>query len=581
MINTIHDVSFSFEQPEVVLNSLLKLIQQRLRLPLVSPNSREVAVRNAFTIVIIDTLQQRARYIANLLTAVGYRSVLVPHTLDAYTLFLQGDCLPLAVVLGQEDSSQRLFLGRLVQQMQQRYDWDLLLMRLQSNQQRPMMEMQPPTLSGPAQTHTSFANLPSFPGIDAQPPRPSRPAAPSSGTSTSWGSVNAAPPQQWSGPVSPGMGSRTGIQPPLAASAVSWQGLGENAAHPPSVAPGAGAFAQPPIHPQMRQPATNDLSMSNVGQQPTGPHSVAQPAPGYETALPPQYDHGGMKKEKISLDGQSIGRYQINKRLGGSPYSDVYQTYDRLREQENALKAVQIDFVPYYMMNESQEDISVFQLESELLSKLPHPHILPILNTGKSYVSGSQFIYKNMPYCEQGALQGWIQRYGEPGSFTYRDVLHVVSQIADALQYAHNHHIIYQNFKLSNVLVLNNEKKMHKIEVAISDFAIVQNGSFFPSTVDALYYVAPERWEGVSMPVSDQYALAAMTYELLTGRPPFQGASERVLRILHTTKLAQPPTSLNPRLPKAVNGVLLRALSKNPNERFGSVALFMQALLQC
>ncbi|GCF11805.1 serine/threonine protein kinase [Dictyobacter arantiisoli] len=574
MANTVmHEISFSFDQPDQVLNSLLKLLQQRLRQPLATKTSKEMTVRNALTVLIVDGYQERAQYVGGLLTAVGYRSVIVSNELDAFTSFLQGSFLPLAIILGQEEVSNRLFIQRLVQQLVQRFDWEPLLVRLHSTQQSffaPQPPQQNPYTPLPQATQPSQQN-PYMPLPQAtQPSQPlfslpsqhmTRPLAPTSNqdpasrgaSSPNWASSNdiyeAATSSTNSGPLANGPLSR----------------------FPPAPVD----FSVPYVAPTVEPSTTASTGPSNRIPW----DDAARVAP--EVKKEPVADKTEPVKKKVYLDGQSLGRYQIRARLGSSSYSEVYRTYDRLREQESALKAIQVDIVPFEMMKESLEEVTVFQQEAELLGPLQHPHILPVSNCGKSYISGNNFIYKNMPFCAEGSLASWLRRNGGNGTFALKDALPIILQLADALQFAHNYQVTYQNFKLTNILVLNQAKRINKLEVALSDFSVVQDGSFFSKLPEGLPYVAPERWEYTVYPASDQYGFAAIVYELLTGRPPFQGASEHIMKILHTTRLAQPPSSLNPKLSKSVDAVLATALAKRPGDRFGSISLFVQTLQRC
>ncbi|WP_161982527.1 serine/threonine protein kinase [Dictyobacter alpinus] len=511
-------------------------------------------VRNALTVLIIDAHQERAQYIGGLLTAVGYRPVTVANELDAFTIFLRGGCLPLAVVLGKEDGSNRLFVNRLVQQLIQRYDWEPLMIRLQD-----------------MQSSAFGANtFPSPASNSLLPPPSTHTTRPLSGK----------------------------IREQKESGNPSWSGSGN--VHATSVSP----FKSEPL-PNVSgssasrnaisrvQPAPNDFAPTPVMQPDVAKKSSGVNFPAAQSRSSDAFTLKELKsdpllekvevitQQKVYLDGQSLGRYQIRARLGSSVYSEVYRTYDRLREQESALKAIQVDMVPFYMMKDSVEEVTVFQLEAELLGPLQHPHILPVLNCGKSYISGTNFIYKNMPLCIDGSISSWIHHHGGPGSFTLKDVMPIILQLADALQFAHNYQVTYQNFKLSNILVLNQAKRIQKLEVALADFSVVQDGTYYSKLAEGFPYMAPERWEGSVYPASDQYGLAAITYELLTGRPPYQGTSEHVMRILHTTKTPQPASSLNPKLPRSVDAVLSAALAKKPGDRFGSVALFAQTLQRC
>src|SRR6266566_3736365 len=126
-----HEVPFSFEQPDSVLSPLVAILQQVLN----DPRTRALRGKiflSAYYVVIIDAHEERAQYIAQALTAMGYQSLIATTALDAFKLFLQGQVVPFALILGQEDSSNRLFLHRLVQQVAQRAGWELLLIRLLS-----------------------------------------------------------------------------------------------------------------------------------------------------------------------------------------------------------------------------------------------------------------------------------------------------------------------------------------------------------------------------------------------------------------------------------------------------------------
>ncbi|WP_162005586.1 serine/threonine protein kinase [Dictyobacter vulcani] len=559
MANTVlHDISFSFDQPDLVLNAFLKLLQQRLRQPLATKTSREMVVRNALTVLIIDAHQERAQYVGGLLTAVGYRPVIVGNELDAFTIFLRGGCLPLAVVLGKDDGASRLFINRLAQQLIQRYDWEPLMIRLQD-----------------AHPASFGADTFSPPASSLRKPLPAPAPAPHTTRQLS----GKLTPQKETGNHSWSMesGSHAPSTAPFNSSSLSESPSGSFPRNSITRAPSSQVDFPTPSRVQ-----PNPVKSPSGANFPVGQVQFTDPPIQRESKSGPVVENTeALKKEKIYLDGQSLGRYQIRARLGSSIYSEVYRTYDRLREQESALKAIQVDMMPFYVMKDSVEEVTVFQQESELLGPLQHPHILPVLNCGKSYISGTNFIYKNMPFCADGSLANWIRRHGGPGSFTLKDLMPIILQLADALQFAHNYQVTYQNFKLSNILVLNQAKRIQKLEVALADFSVVQDGSYFSKLADGFPYMAPERWDGAVYPASDQYGLAAIVYELLTGRPPYQGSSEHVMRILHTTKSPQAASSLNAKIPAAVDGVLSAAMAKKPGERFGSVALFAQTLQRC
>ena len=283
---------------------------------------------------------------------------------------------------------------------------------------------------------------------------------------------------------------------------------------------------------------------------------------------------------KISLEGTSIGRYHMKTFLGSGSLGHVYQTYDRLREQDVALKAVQVNALPPDISEEIDSEANFFQQEIDLVRKLDSPHILLPLNCGKSYISGSPFVYKTMPYITDGSIATKLYQLGTTKLLAPQEVVLIVSQIAETLQHLHSFQITYQNFKLSNFLIQMQGKKKNFMHIILTDFVIVHNKTILVKEPSVFPYMAPECWNGQSLMASDQYGLAAIAYELLTGRVLFQGQSEHIMRQLHMNMQPQPLTLFAPHLHPRVNTAVRRALAKRAEDRFPSIIDFASALRQ-
>jgi CheY-like chemotaxis protein len=500
------EVPFSFEQPNAVLRPLLTVLQQAF-----SEQGAEARLYlNSCRVLIIDGYEERGRYLVTLLESAGYRSLAVMNALEAFTLFLRGTFVPLAIVLGQEDQAHRLFLLRLLQQVSQKYTRDVALIRLRV---QPVGGSTSPTMSSLTPPPTRSGQLPAISQTPLPPSLTPTPApAPSS--------------PQTPAPRSPAQRAPTKIR----------------------LTP----QTPPPSPPKATSPLWTQESSVKKGR--------VQP----------------LQVEKKSLEGHDMGRYRVVSLIGEGTFGTTYRAYDRLREQDIALKVASTNSVPYLMMEGTMEEVSLFEQEKELVSALAHPHIMPVLHYGRSYVSGSPFIYKTMMFCAEGSLGDWLHKYGGHRAFSLQGVAHVILQVGETLQYAHEHGMTYQKFKLSNLLIRAPAENMDQLDLLLTDFAIPQDGSFFPNSVEAFAYMAPERWDGEASPASDQYGLAVLAYELLTGRPPFQGTSEQIMRRLHTQMQPQPPGAFNSSLPPVINSVLLRALAKKPEERFASIPLFLR-----
>src|SRR5207245_8577958 len=194
----------------------------------------------------------------------------------------------------------------------------------------------------------------------------------------------------------------------------------------------------------------------------------------------------------------------------------------------------------------TKEAARLFQREMRAIALLDHPHILPLYDFGEEGV----ITYMVMPYRKEGSLADWLQQRNSTELLSAGDVGHLIAQAARGLQHAHNHNIIHQDVKPSNFLIRNNEEEPHRPTLLLADFGVAKFTSATSSMSHTIRgtpsYMAPEQWEGTPVIATDQYALAIMAYELLTGQPPFQGPPMRMM-YLHANTPPQPPSILNPR----------------------------------
>ncbi len=212
-----------------------------------------------------------------------------------------------------------------------------------------------------------------------------------------------------------------------------------------------------------------------------------------------------------------------------------------------------------------------FQQEAQTIAKLVHPAIVRILDYDVQ--EGVPFLV--MDYAPHGSLR---QRHPRGEVVPLPQIVSYVKQVAEALQYAHEHKFIHRDVKPENMLLGRRE------EVLLSDFGIAtlahSTGSLSAQeTGGTLAYMAPEQIQGHPRAASDQYALGIIVYEWLCGQRPFEGSLSELL----TQHLWQPPPPLQERAPAispAVEQVVLRALAKDPKQRFATVTAFAEALEQ-
>ena len=285
----------------------------------------------------------------------------------------------------------------------------------------------------------------------------------------------------------------------------------------------------------------------------------------------------------MSLEGQQIDRYHILRLLGSGGMGEVYLAEDTRIHRQVAIKVIREEATPYPGTNVIKEAARLFQREMKAISQLDHPYILPLFDFGEETVNRTKLTYMVMPLRQEGSLTDWLQERSSAQMLSPQEVAHFVYQAADALQHAHDHQLIHQDVKPSNFLMRSRSGTPSYPDLLLADFGIAK---FTTATATASQsirgtpaYMAPEQWDGQPVAATDQYALAVMAYQLLTGRPPFLGGPGQVMR-QHFQAQPQPPSTLNPRIPSALDTVIVRALAKQPEERFASIAEFAHAFQQ-
>ncbi len=264
---------------------------------------------------------------------------------------------------------------------------------------------------------------------------------------------------------------------------------------------------------------------------------------------------------------QQFGDYFLTKNLGAGGFADVYLGEHIYLGTQAAVKVLKGAFTP--------EDLAQFRAEAQTIARLEHPHIVRVITFSVAKIGTVEIPFLVMEYAPNGTLR---HRYPKDTRLSLDTVVHYVKQVADALQYAHTQKIIHRDIKPENMLLGRHD------EVLLSDFGIAlmtpQTGTLATQEMaGTVAYMAPEQITGKPRPPSDQYALAVVAYEWLSGEHPFQGKPWHVIN----QHLNVPPPPLHekiPELPPAVEQVVLRALAKVPQQRFPTVQEFATALEQ-
>src|SRR5947209_6627424 len=265
--------------------------------------------------------------------------------------------------------------------------------------------------------------------------------------------------------------------------------------------------------------------------------------------------------ERGGREGQRLGNYHLVRLIGHGGFADVYLAEHLYLKTPAAIKLLRMKVVSTQVQEE-------FLKEAQTIARLNHPHIVRTLDFGVE--KKTPFLV--MDYAPNGTLR---QRYAPGTRLPLPTILSYMRQVADALHYAHEAKIIHRDIKPENMLVGRRD------EVLLSDFGIAliaqtsrQSSEEVAGTAG---YMAPEQIEGRPLPASDQYALGVVVYEWLCGELPFRGTFKEVC----TQHLFVAPPSLREKVPLLsadVEQVVMKALAKEPQQRFVHVRAFADAL---
>lgn len=283
----------------------------------------------------------------------------------------------------------------------------------------------------------------------------------------------------------------------------------------------------------------------------------------------------------MALAGTRIGRYQMMQLIGYGGMGEVYLAQDTRIARQVAIKVVRTEEFAGSHTGDMHNMHRLFEREMQAILLLDHPNILPLYDFGEEHTPHGVLTYMVMPFRPEGSLSQWLENSHKDGLLAPHELLCLLQQAASALQHAHTARIMHLNVKPSNFLVRLREHASACPDILLADFGISR---FSTATATASQSIrgtplsmAPEQWTGFPVLASDQYALAIMAYQLLTGSPPFKGNMQQVM-YQHLHVVPKPPGTLNPLIPSAVDNVLLQALAKRPEERFASIALFVDML---
>lgn len=269
-----------------------------------------------------------------------------------------------------------------------------------------------------------------------------------------------------------------------------------------------------------------------------------------------------------TLSGRTLGQYQIVERIGSGSAATVYRAYDGQRAIYVALKVLTS------AVAQDQTFVQRFQHEAQEAIRLDHRNVIRVYEVGE--VLG--YHYMAMEYIDGGSLRDRLD--AQPGQpLPLAAALDLGKQIGRALEYIHAQGLVHRDVKPSNILI------DHEGRAVLADLGIVRRAAGQTPLADGQTitgtprYMAPEQAQG--QPVdgrADIYALGVVLYEMLVGQPPFTAEDPWAVLHQHVTYAPQPLRSLNPEVPEWLEAVVLKALAKNPADRYQTATEWLQAL---
>jgi len=266
--------------------------------------------------------------------------------------------------------------------------------------------------------------------------------------------------------------------------------------------------------------------------------------------------------------GQYFGRYYLAERLGEGGMAVVYKAYDTRLERNVAIKIIRREAFSEETLDEV---LKRFEREAKSLAKLSHPNIVKVHDFGEH--EGSPYLV--MEYLPGGTLKKLL---GEP--IPWHDAVNLILPVARGVAYAHQRGVLHRDIKPANVLITDSGEPM------LSDFGIAKLLEGKQTTVltesgmaiGTPEYMSPEQWTGTTSLFSDQYSLGIVLYEMVTGRKPYEADTPGAILIKQVTEPLPSPSKFVPDLPDPVVHILIKALEREPENRYADVDALIAAL---
>lgn len=253
------------------------------------------------------------------------------------------------------------------------------------------------------------------------------------------------------------------------------------------------------------------------------------------------------------------GRYEIHELIGVGGMAVVYRAYDTIDDRIVAIKILKDEFLG------NEEFIRRFKNESKAIAVLSHPNIVKVYDV--SFGDRIQYIVEE--FIDGITLKEYLDQQKE---IKWKEAIHFTVQILRALQHAHSKGVVHRDIKPQNIMLLQ-DGTIKVTDFGIARFSHSETRTMTDKAIGSVHYIAPEQARGdITDEKADLYSVGVMLYEMLTGRLPFEADNAVSVAIMQLQADPKPPKEINPAIPDGLEEITLKAMQKNPAQRYQSAA---------
>ncbi len=251
-------------------------------------------------------------------------------------------------------------------------------------------------------------------------------------------------------------------------------------------------------------------------------------------------------------------RYEIQELIGVGGMAYVYKAYDIIDDRTVAIKILKEEFLG------NQDFMRRFKNESKAIAMLDHPNIVKVFSVS----FGDRMQYIVMEYIDGIPLKEYFNR--QKADVSWKEALHFTAQILKALHHAHENGIIHRDIKPQNIMLLQ-DGTIKVTDFGIARFSHSETRTMTDQAIGSVHYIAPEQARGeLTDGKTDIYSVGVMLYEMITGQLPFEADNAVSVAIMQLQTDPKPPREINPAIPVGLEEITLRAMQKNPQQRYQS-----------